>query len=48
MGDLLERNNRVFNRQESSVPSLMAKIKNEASAWIAVGAMGPAALTTRV
>jgi hypothetical protein len=44
----LERNARVFNRVESSVPTVLAKIKSETLAWIVAGAKGLAALTARV
>jgi hypothetical protein len=44
----LERNARVFNRVESSVPTVLAKIKSETSAWIVARAKGLAALTARV
>jgi hypothetical protein len=33
-----ERNDRVFNRRAAAPPSLLAKIKSEASAWMAAGA----------
>jgi hypothetical protein len=33
-----ERNDRVFNRRETAPASLLAKIKSEASAWMAAGA----------
>jgi hypothetical protein len=33
-----ERNDRVFNRREAAPPSLLAKIKSEAPAWMAAGA----------
>ncbi|KAF8711217.1 hypothetical protein HU200_029233 [Digitaria exilis] len=33
-----ERNGRVFQRRESSVPSLLGKIKNEVVAWRLAGA----------
>ena len=42
-----ERNSRVFQRQESSVLSLFAKIKNEATAWAQAGASRFASLLMR-
>jgi len=42
-----EQNDRIFNHHESSIPTIMAKIKNEASIWIAAGAKGLAALLVR-
>jgi hypothetical protein len=33
-----ERNDRVFDRREAAPPSIFAKIKSEASAWMAAGA----------
>jgi hypothetical protein len=33
----LERNARVFNHHESSIPSILAKIKSEISVWVAAG-----------
>jgi hypothetical protein len=44
----LERNDRVFNRDESSIPSIVANIKSEISAWVAVGAKDLALLTARI
>jgi hypothetical protein len=44
----LERNDRVFNQHQSSIPTIMAKIKSEALAWIAAGAKGFATLTARL
>jgi hypothetical protein len=41
----LESNAKIFNRRESSVPTIVGKIKNEVSAWIAAGAKGLATLT---
>jgi hypothetical protein len=34
----LERNDRVFNRREALIPTIVAKIKSEISAWVAAGA----------
>lgn len=44
----LERNSRVFNRRESLVPTVMAKLKSEVSLWMAAGAKESAGLTARV
>ena len=33
-----ERNARVFRKQETSVPGLLSKIKNEAAVWALAGA----------
>jgi hypothetical protein len=44
----LGRNDRVFNHHESSIPSIVAKIKTEISAWVAAGARDLAILTTRM
>jgi hypothetical protein len=43
-----ERNDRVFNRKETSAPSTVATIKNEAYTWIAVGAKYLAVLLLRM
>jgi hypothetical protein len=43
-----ERNDRVFNRKETSAPSTMARIKNKASTWIATGAKDLAVLLVRM
>jgi hypothetical protein len=48
LGVWLERNDRVFNRRESSVLTLMAKLKGKVSLWIAAGAKEMAGLATRV
>jgi hypothetical protein len=42
-----ERNNHICYRRESSVPSLVSKIKAEASLWIAAGAKDLALLLVR-
>jgi hypothetical protein len=42
-----ERNDRVFNRREAAPTSTVAKIKSEASAWIAAGAKDLAVLFAR-
>jgi hypothetical protein len=44
----IESNNRIFNRKESSVQTVMAKIKCESLTWIVAGAKGVAALTARM
>jgi hypothetical protein len=44
----LERNARVFNHHESSIPSILAKIKSEISVWVAAGARDLAFLTARL
>jgi hypothetical protein len=44
----LERNARIFNRAESSVLTIFAKVKSEASSWIVAGAKQLAALTAHV
>jgi hypothetical protein len=43
-----ECNAGTFDRRESSVPSLMAKIKGEVSLWILAGAKGLAQIVARV
>jgi hypothetical protein len=43
-----ERNNRIFDRREASVPSFVNRIKAEASLWIAAGAKDLAGLLARV
>jgi hypothetical protein len=44
----LERNARVFDSFESSVPTVVAKIKSEVTTWIVAGAKGLAALSVHV
>jgi hypothetical protein len=42
-----ERNRRIFDHRESSVPSVVNRIKAEASLWIAAGSKCLAALLAR-
>jgi hypothetical protein len=44
----LERNARVFDRFESSVPTIVSKIKSEVTTWIVAGAKGLADLSLHV
>jgi hypothetical protein len=44
----LERNARVFDRFESSVRTVVAKIKSEVTTWIVAGVKGLAALSVHV
>jgi hypothetical protein len=42
-----ERNNCIFDRKESSVPSIVNRIKAEAYLWVAAGAKDLAFLLVR-
>jgi hypothetical protein len=42
-----ERNDRVFNHYESSVATILAKIRSESSIWIVAGVKGLTTLLTR-
>jgi hypothetical protein len=44
----LERNDQVFNRHQSSIPTSMTKIKSEASTWIVAREKGLATLAARL